>query len=93
MKHVLDHRSHDMKDGGFKSRKLLFGLALVVVMVGAFLAAARWNALIPSLEVLYGGLVAVYGLYCGANVGNKVGVGKQLLKAAPPVEPEPPPQG
>lgn len=89
------NRNLDVRDGGFLSRKLLFGLALVVVMVGAFLAAARWNALIPSLGVLYGGLVAVYTIYCGANVGNKIGVGGQILKAMPLVEPEPPdqPQG
>ena len=83
----------DTRDGGFLSRKLLLGLALVVVIVGLGLASAWLPLLGPNLGVVTGALVGVYAIYCGANVGNKVGVAKKAAAESElqaPVEEAPP---
>lgn len=86
------HRNVDPQDGGFLSRKLVLAFILVQEMVVMHLLSARWGSLIPGLEVLDGAVVAIFTVYCGANIGNKIGVGKFGTKPeveGPPVEPLP----
>jgi hypothetical protein len=82
------HRNEDPKDGGFLSRKLVLAFVLVQELVVMHLLSARWGSLIPGLEILDGAVVAIFGIYCGANIGNKISVGK-FAKPGPAVEPLP----
>lgn len=91
MKSEKRHRNEDPKDGGFLSRKLVLCFILVQELVIMHLLSARWGSLIPGLEILDGAVVAMFGIYCGANIGNKIGVGKFGAKSAA-VEPLPPEQ-
>lgn len=70
-----------MEDNNYKSRKLNYGImtSLSIVGLGIF-SAWKLPALAVSLDVIIGGLIAVYAIYCGANVGNKVNVGKTAGK-------------
>lgn len=70
------NRNVDPKDGGFLSRKLLLALVLVLVSTSVLLLSSKLGMIVPSMEAYFGLLVAVYAIYCGANVGNKFGVGK-----------------
>lgn len=74
------HRNVDPQDGGFLSRKLVLAFVLVQELVIMHLLSARWGSLIPGLEILDGAVVAIFTVYCGANIGNKIGVGKFSAK-------------
>ena len=60
------------------SRK--FTLALVAM--GLCLATGGLTLVIPgitaAIETMVGGIIGVYALYCGGNVGSKWAFGKQL---------------
>lgn len=65
-----------VEDNNYKSRKLLYGV-LTSCLIASLAVVSVWiPALVAALDVTVGGLVAVYAIYCGANVGNKFNVGK-----------------
>lgn len=59
-------------DGGIRSRKMWFGVGVCLAMALGGLAAAKVATFAPSYEVFVGGLLGVYAIYCGGNVGAKV---------------------
>lgn len=61
----------DPNDSGTDSRKwrALFWSAGLVALTG--LAAALWPAIQAVYPTLAGSIVALYGVYCGVNVGAK----------------------
>jgi hypothetical protein len=66
-------------DGGYKSRKWV-GLCICIVTIflaGKFIAAAA------LAEVVFG-IVSVYGVFCGANVGRDWAAMKNGATIAPP---------
>lgn len=65
-----------VEDNNYKSRKLLYGV-LTSCLIATLAVVSVWiPGLVAALDVTVGGLVAVYAIYCGANVGNKFNVGK-----------------
>lgn len=70
-----------VEDNNYKSRKLSFGVLSSVMVSGlAVLSAWKLPALMAALDITVGGIVAIYAIYCGANIGNKFNVGKNASK-------------
>ena len=62
-----------IKDDGFTSRKWL-SLMTCLVLVGAFGGAVVvGKTTLPVLATVANACVLLYGIYCGAHVGEKVG--------------------
>ncbi len=78
----------DMRDGGYKSRKMWIGtLTAVGIMAGGALAA--WiPAFLPAYDTFVGGLLGAYAIYCGGNVGAKVALKSATVTKAPPATEE-----
>ncbi len=86
-------------DGGYASRKLWFAVGTSFAIVGIGVLAAFVSTFRPCLETVVGGVIGVYALYAGANVGGKLAIGKAGSYVAnveaseptpkPPVEPLP----
>lgn len=66
----------DPNDGGYGSRKLLFCLCCLLVIVGCWFSTGWLHTLSPTFDLLVGGVLAVAGLYLGANIGSKVAIVK-----------------
>jgi hypothetical protein len=72
----------DVKDGGYFSRKFTFGVGATLLLVIVAFVAARWvPAMIPMYDAIVGGVIALYGLFLGANVGGKHVIGKANVAA------------
>jgi hypothetical protein len=61
------------------SRKLQFGLLVVLLVVALAIASVYLPSLGQLLVEVYGAMVGVYGIYCGANVANKWAVGRTMV--------------
>ena len=58
------------------SRKFRFGL-ICLLLIFAVGASVLINPIfLHIIEILVGGIVAVFGIYCGVNVANKYALGK-----------------
>jgi len=66
----------DMSDGGMKSRKLLYAVGTSAGILIAGIMSALWPAFRSGLDTVIGGLLGALALYSGANVSNKLVVGK-----------------
>jgi len=65
-----------MFEGNYNSRKFRMGLlAMLLLLTGACLVFL--NPLMIEVYTAYvGGIVTLYGVYCGMNVANKWALGK-----------------
>lgn len=81
---------HHKRDGGWKSRKLIYSAATSVVIVGvAILAATVFPAMAPMLPEIYGGLLACLATYSGANFAGRYTMTKYGTPTLPkPEEPK-----
>lgn len=52
----------------FTSRKFAFAVGLVLVLFAEAYIAGLHPAMMPSLDTIVGGQIAIFGLYSGANV-------------------------
>lgn len=73
-----------IRDGGVRSRKFWLAVGTQVGIVGCALLAAKYAALSPLYDTMVGGLIGVFALYSGANIGAK----HVLKKGAAVTEPE-----
>lgn len=78
------HAALNRADGGWLSRKLALGTLSVSLIFIAWLMTARWEALQAQYMTFVGGVTGLYALFVGANVGNKLVVGKNLKTDAAP---------
>jgi hypothetical protein len=76
-----------LRDGGARSRKLWYAVGTSVGIIACAGLCAYVPALIPLFDTMVGGLIGVFALYAGANVGAKH-VLKKTVQA--PVEGSPP---
>ena len=61
------------------SRKFKMGLLCMLIIV-SMAASTMWLPQMAAVMVeVIGGLVAIYGIYCGANIANKWAVGRTMV--------------
>lgn len=75
----MDKHPIDTTDGGYASRKFWFSVGTSCAIAIAGLGCAKWPALVGVYPMYIGGMLAVLGAYCGANIGAKVVTGKQAM--------------
>lgn len=87
--------SNFIADGGFKSRKLLFGIGCVVVLSVMILAAVHYSTIVGLYSTFVGGVVSIYGIYAGVNVASRHStaskLGTKLADKAADADENPPP--
>lgn len=71
----------DSQDGGWKSRKLIFGFIVVVLAFGGWLLTGAFPVLQATYLSMLGALTGTYTLFIGANIGNKHVVANNIVKA------------
>lgn len=77
-----EHVANALKDGGFKSRKLLLCVFAVLVLAGGWVACGHWRELQPNYATFVGGVLGLVGLYFTGNVTTKATVISKLASAA-----------
>jgi len=55
----------------YNEEKLIFGVGVGAMMIGAWALTNYWTGLASSLSTLLGGLTAVYAIFAGGHVANK----------------------
>lgn len=55
----------------FSSRKFYLAIVNSVLIVGCGALGGVWPGFVSSLSTVITGIVTVYAVYCGANVGTK----------------------
>lgn len=68
--HLMHHLDR-IKDGGFKSRKMIMAYVVMILGFGAWLFTARYPALAASLSELYMFLLGAASLFISGNVAVK----------------------
>lgn len=58
----------EKKESKLASRKFWFALLLCFLLFGEAYIASKQSAVIPALDTVIGGQIAIFGLYSGANV-------------------------
>jgi hypothetical protein len=75
---VLDQ----LKDGGYKSRKLWLAVFGIVVLGGGWAASGHWTTLQTGFGTFTTAVVSLVGLYFGVNVGTKATLASAVVKVA-----------
>lgn len=65
-------------DGGFKSRKLLFGIGCLIAISVMIFAAVHFSVIVGLYSTYVDGVVALFGIYAGVNVANRIGTASKL---------------
>lgn len=76
-----------MKDGGFKSRKMIMVYVTIVLITAGFLAIGRWNALNVSYSTFCSSLLAAAAVYTVGNGAVKLIGSKAKADPSPPADP------
>lgn len=80
---MTDH----VKDGGYRSRKMVMAYVLMVLGVAAWCATGHWPALAVTLGELYMFLIGAASLFVTGNVVVKAMAGRTPI--VPPTDQDP----
>lgn len=58
-------------DGGFKSRKLWFGILCLVLLTVVVCLGVHYSVIAGLYAEYVGGVLGVYGVYAGVNVASR----------------------
>lgn len=63
--------SIDLKDGGYKSRKMVMAYVVMVLMMAGFFSTARWPTLAVAFAELCFGLLGAASIFAGSTTLSK----------------------
>lgn len=79
----------EVRDGGYKSRKMVMAYVVIFLMTLGFLAVGKWPALEAAYPELCIGLLGAASIYSGGNAAVKW-IGARARRSRP--EESPPPE-